>query len=90
MAVLELVGPEGLLGNGDVLLLATGVGKAEVDELHLLVLDLLQDIGASGHEVSLLLTVAAKAGVWVVKRAGRYRLAINMPSVILPQVIVCK
>ena len=46
---LELVVVELLRRHRDVLLLAAGVGEAEVDELDLLVLDHFQYVGGSGH-----------------------------------------
>jgi hypothetical protein len=45
----ELFGIEGLGRHGNVLLLAAGVGEAEVDELDLLVLDRLEHVGWACH-----------------------------------------
>src|SRR2546428_2210434 len=44
MSALELVHGERLDRHGDVLLLATGIGKAQVHELDLLVLDQFHDV----------------------------------------------
>jgi hypothetical protein len=53
----ELVLGELLRGHGDVLLLAAGVGEAEVDELDLLVLDHLEHVGGCCHAGLLLLVL---------------------------------
>ena len=46
---LELVHHELLGRHGDVLFLAAGIGEAKVDELDVLVLEHLEDVGGAGH-----------------------------------------
>jgi hypothetical protein len=52
VARLELVLREDLGRRRDVLLLATGIGEAKVDELDLLFLDELEHVGSGGHRNS--------------------------------------
>jgi hypothetical protein len=54
MPALELVIRELLARHGDVLLLAAGIGEAKVDELDVLLLEHLEDVGGAGHAISLL------------------------------------
>ena len=65
---LELVRRELLGRHGDVLLLAAGIGEAEVDELDLLVLDHLEDVGGGCH-ASLLVGTARHGLRCIAKRA---------------------
>jgi hypothetical protein len=45
----ELVIGELLAGHRNVLFLAAGIGEAEVDELDVLLLEHLEDVGGAGH-----------------------------------------
>ena len=53
VAVGELALAERRYRHRNVLLLAPRVGEAQVDELHLVVLDHFQYVGAGSHELSL-------------------------------------
>ena len=60
----NLSAPNCLRGHGDVLLLAAGIGEAEVDELDLLVLEHLENVGA---------TVAMRSPCWDGCDCGAWR-----------------
>src|SRR5258706_11038246 len=79
MAVLELVLAERLHGNGDVLLLALGIGKAKVHEFDLVFLDGLEHVG-NGHQSLLkgcLCAEMVSGGPWMPGRG--HELAKSMP-----------
>ena len=63
MAVFELVFAEGGNRHGDVLFLAPGIGKAEIDELGVVFLDHFHHVLRGCHKCSLLRKqVAGQAG----------------------------
>ena len=61
LAFFELLFAELADRHANVLLLATGIGKTEVDELDVVVLDQLQDVLHGGHNCALLITTAGAA-----------------------------
>src|SRR5881394_615815 len=79
MAILELVLAERLHGDGDVLLLALGIGKAKVHEFDLVFLDGLEHVG-NGHQSLLrggLCAEMVSGGPWMPGRG--HELAKSMP-----------
>ena len=70
MPQLELVGAKRLDGHRDVLLLAASIGKPEVDELDLFLLDQLQHVGGRGHAGSPGIKTGLNAQTHCVAKAG--------------------
>src|SRR6266853_907001 len=84
MSAFELVHGESLDRHGDVLLLTTGVGKAQVHELDLLVLDHFHDvIGRHCH-----CRISSGSDYWLEKGEQCVKTADSMPSSMKKQPVV--